>query len=207
MPGGRTWYGAAMSKTMAKVVGLALAGAGVFGAWTLAQDGEDELTGTQHVVNQVWIERAPQGPRDMIGHLVLLDIPEGRIGVAGQSSQWRHLIELFQWGLEGSRLSVFFPQDRVKAQLRVRSWRCEGEAPEPFELCLEISNGRRSTVFYSLEDWKIDPDRAAESLAELELDPALAKVIPEVSVPVPVSAEELDAYGEIDALRVLDSEL
>lgn len=194
-----------MAKTTAKVVGLALAGASVYGVWTLAQDGDDELTGTRHVVNQVWIERAPQGPRDMIGHLVLLDIPEGRFGAAGRSSQWRHLIEVFQWGLEGSRLSVFFPQDRVKAQLRVRSWQCKGEAPEPFELCLEISNGRRSAMFYSLEEWRIDPDHVGESLAELGQEPALAKVLPDVGVTVEIPAEELADYGEFDALSVMDS--
>ncbi len=196
-----------MANTTAKVLGLALAGASVYGVWTLAVgDGDGEVAGTRHVVNQVWIERAPEGPRDMIGHLVLVDLPEGRIGAAGRSSQWRHLIELFQWGLEGHRLSVFFPQDRVKANLKVRSWRCEGEAPEPFELCLEISNGRRSAMFYSLEEWKIDPDRVGESLAELsEHNPQLAPVLADVSVPVAVPSEELEGYGETDVLRVFDT--
>lgn len=190
-----------MAKTTAKVLGLALAGAGAYGLWTTGQSllGDDESAGTDHVVNQIWIERAPQGPRDMIAHLVLLDMPEGRLGGTGKSSQWRHFLEVFQWGLEGSRLSVFFPQERVKAQVHVRSWKCEGEAPEPFELCLEVSNGRRKAVFYSLEQWHIDPDRAEESLAALrEAYPELSSVEHDVVVPVAVPSEELQGYAEID---------
>lgn len=195
-----------MAKTTAKLLGLALVGAGAYGLWTTGAGllGDDEAAGTRHVVNQVWIERAPRGPRDMIAHLVLIDSPELRIGGAGKSSQWRHLVELFQWGLEGHRLSVFFPQDRVKAQLQVRSWKCKGEAPEPFELCLEISNGRRATTFYSLEEWHIDPDRAAESLAELRAEhPELAGLGQEVVVPVAVSSDELEGFTEVDTSHVL----
>ncbi len=196
-----------MAKTTAKVLGLALAGASVYGVWSLAADDDDEAASTRHVVNQVWIERAPEGPRDMIGHLVLVDVPDGRIGVAGRSSQWRHMIELFQWGLEGHRLSVFFPQQRTKGQLNVRSWRCEGEAPEPFELCLEISNGNRSAVFYSLEEWKIDPDRAEESLTELAQEhPQLAGTFGQVATPVAVSDEELEGYGSTDLLGLFSEQ-
>lgn len=198
-----------MAKTTAKLLGLALAGAGVYGLWTMGQGllGDDETASTRHVVNQVWIERAPQGPRDMIGHLVLLDMPEGRLGGAGKSSQWRHVIELFQWGLEGNRLSVFFPQDRVKAQVEVRSWSCKGEAPEPFELCLEISNGRRKAMFYSLEEWHIDPDRAEASLAELRDEhPELGSLAHDVVVSVPTDDDEHDGYAEVDASRVLIGE-
>ncbi|MCA9650700.1 MAG: hypothetical protein H6712_19485 [Myxococcales bacterium] len=198
-----------MAKNTAKLLGLALAGASVYGLWNLGQAllGDEQEAGTRHVLNQVWIERLPDGPRDMIGHLIMLDIPEGRIGAAGKSSQWRHMIEMFQYGLEGQRLSVFFPQDRVKAQLKVKSWRCEGEAPEPFELCLEISNGRRSAVFYSMVEWRIEPKDAEGSLDELvQAHPELASVLSDVSMPVAVPQDELDGYVEVDAARVLTGE-
>lgn len=201
-----------MAKMTAKLLGLALAGAGAFGLWSLGQSllGEDEAAGTKHVVNQVWIERAPEGPRDMIGHLVLIDIPDGRLGGAGRSSQWRHVIELFQWGLEGNRLAMFFPQDRVKAAVNVRSWRCKGEAPAPFELCLEISNGRRKAVFYSLEDWHIDPDRADASLAALrDAYPELGSVGQEVVMPMlggDDDDDDRDSYVEVDATSVIAGE-
>jgi hypothetical protein len=196
-----------MGKTTRKLLGLALAGAGAYGLWTLGQGllGDDEETAsTRHLTNQVWIERMPQDQRDMIGHLVLLDVREGRAGVAGKSSQWRVMAELFQWGLEGNRLSVFFPQDRVKAQVHVRTWSCEGEAPEPFELCLEISSGRRKAVFYSLEEWHIDPDRADASLAALREEyPALGGMGQRVVVPVAADEDEREGYADVDAALVL----
>jgi len=195
-----------MAKTKTIALGLALAGAGVYGVYSAGSCllGDDETQGTRHVVNQVWIERAPEGPRDLIGHLVLLDLPDGRIGVTGKSSQWRHLIELFQWDLEGNRLRVHFPQDRVRAKVEVRSWRCAGEAPEPFELCLELSNGRRTAMFYSLDEWKIDPDRAAESLEEIATEhPEFAEFLPSVSVPVALDSETLEGYDEDDSAFVL----
>ena len=197
-----------MAKNTTKLLGLALAGATAYGLWSGGQAllGDDEAQNTRHVLNQVWIERIPDGPRDMIGHLVMLDIPEGRIGGAGKSSQWRHFLEMFQYGLEGHRLSVYFPQDRVKAKLKVRSWRCEGEAPEPFELCLEISNGRRSTTFYSMEEWRIEPDRLGDSLDELRHEhPEIAGLLGDVTIPVAVADDELAGYTEVDASTLLPS--
>ena len=146
----------------------------------------------------------PENQRDMIGHLVLLDMPEGRVGAAGKSSQWRVMVELFQWGLEGNRLALFFPQDRVKGQVDVRTWSCKGEAPKPFELCLEISNGRRKAVFYSLEEWHIDPDRSEASLADLREEyPELGNVGQDVVVPMGSDDDEHEGYTEVEAPALL----
>jgi hypothetical protein len=197
-----------MAKTTAKLLALALVGAGTYGLWSVGQGlfGDDEeSTSTKQLVNQVWIERMPKDQRDMIGHLVLVDMPEGRVGAAGKSSQWRIMVELFQWGLEGKRLSVFFPQERVKAQLEVRTWACEGEAPKPFELCLEVSNGRRKAVFYSMEEWHIEPDRAEASLADLrETYPELGSVGQDVVLPMALDGdEERERYTEVEADALL----
>jgi len=197
-----------MAKTTSKLLGLALAGVGAYGLWSVGQGllGDEETTGTRHLVNQIWIERAPEGPRDQIGHLVLVDVPEGRMGAAGKSSQWRIMMELFQWGLEGNRLSVFFPQDRVKAQVNVRTWSCEGEAPEPFELCLEVSSGRRKATFYSLKEWRIDPKRTEASLAELRAEyPELGAVGQDVVMPLAGDDDDetREGYTEIEASLLL----
>ena len=70
------------------------------------------------------------------------------------------------------------PQVReAKAQLNVRTWECAGEAPEPFELCLELKNKRGAVTMYSRKDWIIEPKDVAGSLAEIVEDaPALAGV-------------------------------
>jgi hypothetical protein len=178
-----SWYGRPMSKVGNKLVALAIVGGVVVTTWTLGKQllGDDDDVGgdgARHAVNQVWIERVPADQRDMINHFVLVKHPQGKIGGFGKSSQWRHFVELFQWGLEGERLSVFLPQERTKAQLKVRTWECAGEAPDPFELCLELSNGKRSMKMYSRKDWVIEPhdvDGSIDAIAQEQ--PELAAVL------------------------------
>jgi hypothetical protein len=169
-----------MSKSGKTMVAIALAGAAALGLYSLGSVlfGDDvDGAGAKHAVNQVWIERLPVDARDQISHFVLVRHPQGKIGAVGKSSQWRHHIEVFLWGLEGERLSVFLPQDQQKAQLRVRTWECAGEAPEPFELCLELSSKRGAVTMYSRKDWIIDPKNVAGSLEDLTEDsPELAGV-------------------------------
>jgi len=178
------------NKTGRILLGLAVAGAGIIGASALqrAMSDEGEAAAAKHAVNQVWIERLPVDNRDMISHFVLVDHRQGRIGGIGKSSQWRHFIELFQWGLEGENLKIYLPQDKVKAQLTVRTWKCAGEAPDPFELCMEISSGRKTMKFYSRTDWVIEPHDVEGSIAELvEETPELAAVLAEA---LPAEADE-----------------
>ena len=139
----------------------------------------DSASGTdvEHVVNQVWIDHFPTDARDTIGHLVLFDDGRERIGVTGRSSQWRHHIELFKWRLRGDRLAVFFPQERMRERVTVKSWNCAGDAPAPFELCLRIKNRRGDTVvLYSRKDWAINAEpgesvaSALETLADSSLE-------------------------------------
>ena len=191
-------------KTGTVLLGLAVAGAGVVGAWTLATrvfDGDTEADAAKHAVNQVWIERLPTDGRDMIGHFVLVDHPRMRLGGIGKSSQWRHFVELFQWGLEGDRLSVYLPQDDVKAKLQVKTWKCTGEAPEPFELCMKLTSGRRTAMFYSRTDWVIEPHDVEGSLAEIaDETPELAGVLAELGAEDTAPVEMREDVPEIDLL-------
>ena len=192
-----------MAKAASKLLAVALVGAGIFGAYRLGTSlfGDDtETEATRHVVNQVWLERMPESQRDMIGHLLLVDHPEGKIGVAGKSSRWRHFVELFVWKLQGSKLSVYFPQEEGRAELKVKSWRCEGEAPKPFQLCLEVSNGRRTAHFYSRDDWKVEPHDAAASLQEIaEESPELAGLVEDIDV-IDVEGVDLESFATVETL-------
>ncbi len=196
-----------MSKAGKKVVALAIVGGLVAGTWMVGSRifGDDEVgdEGARHAVNQVWIERVPADQRDMINHFVLVKHPQGKIGGFGKSSQWRHFVELFQWGLEGERLSVFLPQERQKAQLRVKTWECDGEAPEPFELCLELSNGKRSIKMFSRKDWVIEPQDVEGSIAAIgEAQPELAELLrgDEVLARETTLDESAQSWPEIDLL-------
>ncbi|MBC8072052.1 MAG: hypothetical protein IAG13_27265 [Deltaproteobacteria bacterium] len=197
-----------MSRVGKNVVALAVVGGLAFGTWTLGQRlfGDDEVggEGARHAVNQVWIERVPADQRDMINHFVLIKHPQGKVGGFGKSSQWRHFVELFQWGLEGERLSVFLPQERTKAQLKVRTWECAGEAPDPFELCLELSNGKRSMQMYSRKDWVIEPHDVEGSIAAIaEEQPELAAVLRgDDGLAVDAApVEDAERWPEIDLLE------
>ncbi len=192
-----------------KLVGLALLGVGLMGVCSLRDDAPDivEAEGTKHVVNQLWIERIPTDSRDMIGHLVLVRHQRGRIGGIGKSSQWRHFVELFQWGLEGNVLSVYFPQDDAKGKVKVRSWNCKGEAPEPFELCLELSTGRRAIRYYSREDWVIDPHHVQASIdAVVEEHGALDGLVTAQILQDPAAETDVDfdALPETEALPLFE---
>lgn len=192
-----------MSKSGKTIVTLALVGAAAVGAWKLgaAVFGDDaDAAKAKHAVNQVWIERMPSDARDQINHFVLVRHPEGRIGAVGKSSQWRHFFELFMWGLEGEKLSVFLPQEQRKAQLRVRTWECAGEAPKPFELCLELGNDKRSVTMYSRKDWIIDPKNVSESIEDLARDePALAGVFEGEAA---LASEPIEQANEADMAEI-----
>lgn len=169
------------AKSIAALAAVGAVGATMWWAGT-ALFGDESAAGAKHAVNQLWIERLPANSRDRVDHFVLVRHSEGRVGAVGKSSQWRHNIEVFLWGLEGERLSVFLPQDERKAQLKVRTWECAGEAPKPFELCLELTgaNGSSATM-YSRKDWIIEPGNVTDALAEIaDEEPALAGLVAEL---------------------------
>ncbi len=132
----------------------------------LRSDPDARATRARHLVNRVWVERMPEDSRDVFGKLLVLDTPDGRIGVVGRSSTWTHRYEVFLWRLAGDRLSAFFPQHGVRDRVRVRTWDCAGEAPEPFELCLELSNERGRARFYSMRGWEVRPHGEPEPTGE-----------------------------------------
>lgn len=143
----------------ASVALVAAVGAGVY-QYSAGSDTAEE--GLKLLANQVWLERLPADDRDQIHHVVFIDNRRDRFGAFGRSSTWRHAIEVFRWNREEGRLTLLLPQDRVRLDLGVRVWNCEGEAPEPFELCLELKTAKgRTGHYYSRHDWKIDAETGA----------------------------------------------
>ncbi|MGH0031865.1 MAG: hypothetical protein ACQGVC_18915 [Myxococcota bacterium] len=98
------------------------------------------------------------------------------------------------------------PQDEIRTEVEVRTWKCEGEAPKPFELCLELSAKGRKVVYYSRKDWVIDPKDAHDSVQALVEDaPELEAVFEHVAGPEALeggfeSAPELEDYRRVDSL-------
>jgi hypothetical protein len=83
------------------------------------------------------------------------------VGVISHGSQWRVHADVLLWRLEGDLLRTRFPQDDRRYDLKARTWECEGRAPEPFQLCLELRRGDRVLRFFSRKDWEIGKDLPA----------------------------------------------
>jgi len=192
-----------MPKLKVTLVSLAAVGACAFGAWTLGSCvfGDQEAAGVEHLANHVWLERLPTDERDMITHFLALESRDGRFGLVGRSSTWRHVIEVFKWHRENDRLTLFFPQERSRATFKARTWECKGEAPAPFELCLELARGDRSVVFYSRHDWVVEPHGdSSEAVAELIAENAELRPLASS-----LGAARADVASAVDADETVDA--
>jgi len=111
--------------------------------------GSDALKGQPQISNRIWVDRVPSSPRDLTLQLMLFDKAKLRGGVISQVSQWRWNAERMRYKIKGSRLTMEFPQDGRKATFTTRIWSCKGEAPKPFDLCLELRKDGAKLVLYS----------------------------------------------------------
>lgn len=165
-------------------------------------DDQPSLDGdTTYLVDRLWIERMPQDDRDTIGKLAIVrSLDHGRFGVFELGSVWRHQSEIFLWSLDGNELSTEWPQDREHATIRVHTRECEGQAPAPFELCLDFFDGDDDevTTLYSRHDWVIRPRTDGRDLIE---EPIVREWIDAVrSTAIPMSTSGTDPLTPRDRL-------
>jgi hypothetical protein len=165
---------------------LTLAIAGVV-VWQVVDRLIVQRSAPAHLVNHLWIERVPRNTRDMVWHFLAVEQDQRRVGVLGRASRWRVFSDGFVWKVEGDRLRGTFPQNNCHLDLQVRTWPCAGEAPKPFELCLELK-GRDNQVYryFSRRDWVVRP--RGQLGPELSwLGPAIqtANATPSEDIPLP----------------------
>jgi hypothetical protein len=177
----------ALRKTWPKWLLLGVVGAG---GWYGYHRLFDEDQATRNLVNQVWIERMPRDQRDMV-HVGAIVQREGRrLGGVARASQWRQHQDLFVWQLDKDLLRVRFPQSNELYSFHVRTWDCEGEAPKPFQLCLELKRGDRVLRFFSQKDWVIRPR------AEGPVAPEIAALVPSWEATMDTVKDEPVGEGE-----------
>ena len=148
-------------------MGLAIAGIAAVG-WLSCPSAPDDgiAADARHLENRLWVDRMPDDDRDIIGKLAFVQsVQHGPFGVVEQGSVWRHVTEVFQWKRHGGEVHLVFPQDGVEGVLAVRTWDCEGDAPEPFELCLALGPDEEF-VLYSRRDWVLRPHEDGHDLIE-----------------------------------------
>lgn len=162
-------------------------------AWWLGSD-EPRDASAELLPHRLWVDRMPTSERDIIEKLVIVQsIDHGSYGVSESSSVWRHRTEVFKWTLEGRRLRMIFPQDGARTSARVRTWDCEGEAPEGFELCLELRGKKRTVRLYSRRDWVLRPRPSGDLLDDGPLGQGLLPDAARVE-------QAVDAPAELDRL-------
>lgn len=167
------------------ILGITLATAAT---WLLADEPDPEGTATSHLVDRLWIERMPVDDRDMVGKLAFVrSVDHGAFGVHERGSVWRHHTEIFKWRLDGDRVHTAWPQSRRHVAVEVATRECEGEAPEPFELCLDLSDGKgHSITLYSRHSWVVRPRREGDDLVE---DPLVASELDALAAMRPPAQE------------------
>ncbi|MCC7073023.1 MAG: hypothetical protein IT383_17000 [Deltaproteobacteria bacterium] len=119
------------------------------------------------VQNHLYIERLPRDERDMIHQIVFVDHRDiGRIGARVHASHFRVFIDNFAWSRRGDTLAMKILQTDKSYRGTFRAWSCAGQAPAPFELCLELREGDRTRKYFSRKDWIIDKVEDAHALAD-----------------------------------------
>lgn len=106
------------------------------------------------LTDRLWMERLPQQPRELAHVLTLRKVRDHRVGFAAAGSTFRWQVDLVEWSLERDVLTLVTKQDDVVTRFDVKVRRCAGEAPKPFDLCLDLRAGGQTFHYFSREDWK-----------------------------------------------------
>jgi hypothetical protein len=125
-------------------------------AWQAARFCTTQRSSTEKLINQLWVERMPSNPRDMVWHFVAIDREGRHAGALGQASRWRVQSDAFLWRQQGDQFTFVTPQNRCRSTLKARTWKCQGQAPKPFDLCLELAGNGKQFRYYSRTDWTIN---------------------------------------------------
>lgn len=115
--------------------------------WFACEPGTDRGP-IKHLTNRQWVNKVPDGPKDMVFRLILLGRIKRKMGVVMNASNYRFIGDVIGYRVEGNRLTLTIPQDDAEVTFIARTWPCKN-APKPFDLCLELKRGRQSIILYS----------------------------------------------------------
>ncbi len=86
--------------------------------------------------------------------------------------------------------------DHRRGRFKARTWKCGGQAPKPFDLCLDLAGNGKRFRYYSRTDWAINPR------SQLEGDGLPAVGVPAVQIALAAADEhdeDADAAHECPA--------
>lgn len=131
------------------------------------------------LANRAWVERMPKDKKDMVTWFVPLSVHKKQFGVAQRMSHYAFVGERFTYERKGDKLTLTFQQTDRKVALVAKAYECKGKAPDPFDLCLDLTAGKEKARFYSRKIWRV-PGRSDEVPA-FDLTPIEAEPCPSCS--------------------------
>ena len=115
------------------------------------------------IYNRYWVDSMPESETDLMNLLAFVKQDDGAgLAVNLKQSQWHKTQDLFVWETEQGSDFVFyfFPQYDKSGELSFSAKECD--APEPFELCLQIESSDPklfpTKTYYSRYDFEIEND-------------------------------------------------
>ena len=100
------------------------------------------------LTDRVWVDKVPEGPRDMVLRLVLLGRTKKKRGVVFAASKYRLAGERLRYRVQENQLTIVLPQNKRTVTFAARTYACS-DAPGRYDLCLELRHGRRTLRLYS----------------------------------------------------------
>jgi hypothetical protein len=174
--------------------------------WQGAEYYLSQRTRPDRLVNQLWVERMPASPRDMVWQFAAIEHEGHRLGAIGRISNWRLFLDRFIWKQNGDTFEVVTPQNNCRLQLKARTWKCAGQAPRPFELCLELESGGKKYRYFSREEWVIRPGGLLAPGARLGAPTVQTALLGPVNVPTgPATPAEMGAAAPAGACPAFGS--
>lgn len=147
--------------------------AGALGAWLFfgAPWEAAKKPDAQYLLNRVWVERAPANDRDQVLYFGVFGRSKLSGGFIARASTWRVNAERFRFTLKGKTLELELPQEDVRVSFEVRTWKCKGDAPKGYDLCLELRRDGQNLRLYGQEKSRLRGGPAAvEALADAPLE-------------------------------------
>ncbi len=132
--------------------------------WPAPDDGASEVASSEHLINQVWINRIPKSKRDMIRIFVAAEKKKNKYGAVQAASRWRFFSDTFLYTKQGNKLVLKFPQENKKVAVDAKTWKCN---VKPFDLCLELKRGKHSLKMFSKKKWVVGSEAVSAELPQL----------------------------------------
>ena len=153
-------------KKLRRILGLALV---LLVIRAVACGNDDERPPVRsELTNRVWVDKVPEGPRDMVVRLALVDKGKKRRGVVMSASRFRVVAEQLRYRIEGKRLTLELPQEKRKLTFKTRVYRCDG--PGAYDTCLSLKAEGRTIILYGRSKSRFGEDGSVGD----ELLPVLA---------------------------------